>query len=890
MKKLFLSILLMTIVISSINSQTMEIDGVVYNILFPNDNYMVEVVSNSPSYEGDIVIPAIIEFEGNTYSVTGIGMNAFRGCTGLTSIKIPNSVTSIGNYAFSGCIGLTSFEISNSVRSIGDRAFFECTGLISINIDSENNFYSSIDGVLYNKNKTKLIICPEEKNSIIIPSSVDTIGHDSFWGCNKLSTIEIPNSVKVIDYNAFGYCTGITSIYIPSSVKSIYFSAFALNTNLLEINVDAANNNYASSDGLLYNKHLTTLISCPAGIHDVDIPNSVDTIYMNAFFGQTELSSITIPSSVKVIFDFAFYNCTGLTSIVSNAISPPTVRSTFLSFYNVPKSIPIYVPAESVSAYQVANGWKDFTNILPLETVTDIDGNVYNTVQIGNQVWMQENLKTTRYSDGTAIPLINTTEAWDALSINDAAYCWYDDDINNKNIYGALYTWAAAMNGAEVTDSNSSRVQGACPTGWHIPSWEEWGDLIHTLDTNIFSPYYSGGGIAGGKMKVVGTSNWQSPNAGATNESGFSALPSGGRGESGNFLYIDTAGIWWSGTKWGDNHVRTFMVYYNSIGYSMLSTPLPSGLSIRCLKDTVEASSNLEEGLVAYYPFDGNAQDYSEFHNHGIINGAQLTTGINGYENTAYVFDGINDYIKVAGNFPITNNFTISLWAYSEDDSGYSNLLSDGSSAYGGNDFLINFKGNDIGIRADKNASLNYEDFSPEALQNLNLVNNWSHIVWTMSPTSSTIYVNGEAKITINEKGSNEGYHDDYSFIGARQVWGSPDNFFKGKLDEIKMYNRALSYTEIQSLYALNKPIITSNNIVKKTISIYPNPASEILNIEGLQSKTIGHVYNSNGQMMFSKEIDAQSGHISVSELPFGLYILKMNVGDGVVIKRFAKQ
>jgi uncharacterized protein (TIGR02145 family) len=128
-------------------------------------------------------------------------------------------------------------------------------------------------------------------------------------------------------------------------------------------------------------------------------------------------------------------------------------------------------------------------------TVTDFDGNVYNTITIGSQVWMAENLKTTHYSDGTAIPLVTGNSNWDTLTATSKAYCWYNDDVINKATYGALYTWAAAMNGAASVTTNPSGVQGVCPTGWHLPSDAEWTQL---------TDYLGGTGVAGGKLKESG--------------------------------------------------------------------------------------------------------------------------------------------------------------------------------------------------------------------------------------------------------------------------------------------------------------------------------------------------------------------------------------------------
>ena len=132
------------------------------------------------------------------------------------------------------------------------------------------------------------------------------------------------------------------------------------------------------------------------------------------------------------------------------------------------------------------------------ETVTDFDGNIYNTVTIGNQVWLKENLKSLHYSDGEVIP--------------DVAK--YNDSDSLGEIYGCLYTWDAAMR-----NSTSQGAQGIAPEGWHIPTDAEWREMEN---------YLGGASVAGGKMKTAGTSHWNAPNTAATNSSGFSALPAGG--------------------------------------------------------------------------------------------------------------------------------------------------------------------------------------------------------------------------------------------------------------------------------------------------------------------------------------------------------------------------
>jgi uncharacterized protein (TIGR02145 family) len=199
---------------------------------------------------------------------------------------------------------------------------------------------------------------------------------------------------------------------------------------------------------------------------------------------------------------------------------------------------------------------------LQAQTVKDNDGNVYKTVTIGTQVWMAENLKTTKYNDGTAIPLVTDDKVWDALTT--PAYCWYKNDATaNKNTYGASYNWYTV---------GTNKI---CPKGWHVPTDVEW----TTLTT-----YLGGESVAGGKLKETGTTHWESPNTGATNESGFKAL-SGGDRESGVFSYIGYSGYWWSATGTNATEARYRYMAYHGSKVERNSIFKKMGYSVRCLRD-----------------------------------------------------------------------------------------------------------------------------------------------------------------------------------------------------------------------------------------------------------------------------------------------------------------
>jgi uncharacterized protein (TIGR02145 family) len=213
----------------------------------------------------------------------------------------------------------------------------------------------------------------------------------------------------------------------------------------------------------------------------------------------------------------------------------------------------------------------EFNSSISYGSVSDIESNVYKTVTIGTQTWMAENLKSTKYNDGTAIPLVTDNATW--AGSNSPAYCWYDNDAPTyKAAYGALYNWF-------VISRASNGNKNVCPVGWHLPGDDEW---------IILTDFLGGLNTAGGKMKEAGTAHWKSPNTGATNESGFTAIPAGLRYfDNGKFdrlgmstdirgsSKIINSGYWKRGL-----YYQTTNVFYDD-GY----TNQQYGLSIRCLKN-----------------------------------------------------------------------------------------------------------------------------------------------------------------------------------------------------------------------------------------------------------------------------------------------------------------
>ena len=222
-----------------------------------------------------------------------------------------------------------------------------------------------------------------------------------------------------------------------------------------------------------------------------------------------------------------------------------------------------------VRAYATSKKGTSYGSAMSLRTniaygsVTDIDGNIYKTVTIGTQTWMAENLKVARYNDGAVIPNVTSATQWKELTTG--ALCDYMNTPSNSEIYGKLYNWYAV---------NTGRLS---PQGWRVPNNSDWNTLRD----------YLGGDAAGGKLKETGTTHWASPNVGATNETGFTALPGSLRTRDGGFWPIGTEGSWWSATHTGYNQWGAYYWGLNSDSpyFYDSNANCNFGLSIRCIKN-----------------------------------------------------------------------------------------------------------------------------------------------------------------------------------------------------------------------------------------------------------------------------------------------------------------
>ena len=407
------------------------------SIIIPDNVTVIEDFAFSHCYSlTSIIIPD---------SVVTIGQGAFYTCTNLISITLSSSITSIRNGTFSECINLTSITIPNSVTSIENSAFYACASLISIIIP---NSVTTIEGFAFCSctSLTSIILSNSVKTigayafsycenllSITFPSSVISIGPQAFMDCTKLSSIIFSNGIKTIERNAFYSCTSLISIVIPCSVTTIGNGVFAICSSLTSIDVENESDNYASENGVLFDKNKTTLICYPSGkiasvyvlpnsVTNIEnyafsdcanltsfevengnnsftsedgvlldknktalicyprgktgtyvIPNSVITIEFGAFSFCTKLTSITIPNSVITIGESVFYGCSVLTSIIIPNGVTAIEYGTFFHCTNLTSiTIPSSVTKIKDAAFFYCPSLTSITNLNPVPTATSI--------------------------------------------------------------------------------------------------------------------------------------------------------------------------------------------------------------------------------------------------------------------------------------------------------------------------------------------------------------------------------------------------------------------------------------------------------------------------------------------------------------------------------------
>ena len=310
------------------------------------------VVANGKDCAGELNI-------GST--ATSIASGAFEwNSPEITSIVLPDSLISIGFYAFSNLQKITSLTIPKNVTTMYGASFFSGDSFVTINVDSANPSFSSVDGVLYDKNKTKIIMFPSGKDfsNWSMPTTVTTIGDQSFAGNQKITRLSIPNGVTTIEGTPFNDSRNLAEVVFPSSVIEIQApqSLSWNNPGLKSIEIDSNNLNYSSADGVLFNKNKTILLRYPQGKPDISytIPTTVETLYQASFAFQSDLKTLILPNSLKTILDATFWGTYALTSIdipqsvTSISTSSLFYGSAYLESINVAANNPNYKSVDGV--------------------------------------------------------------------------------------------------------------------------------------------------------------------------------------------------------------------------------------------------------------------------------------------------------------------------------------------------------------------------------------------------------------------------------------------------------------------------------------------------------------------------------------------------------------
>lgn len=413
-------------------ADTYDVDGVKYVI--ESDTAVLVYELTNPEMTGTLTLPAKVTINGKSYTMRGIAGTAFKDCTGITSVVLPSCVDSIGVQAFNGCANLESINLGDTrlhwlstsaflycgklksitipatVVGMGINPFMESLSLTEINVAEGNPVLSSIDGVLFSKDKKTLIAFPAGKTkNYVVPDGTETIANSAFCMARKLRTVKFPESVTLIEGNAFMRVDSLEKIELPSKIREIGASAFAeckvaageivLPSTLAKLSskvfyytaitsleipgtIKTIPGSLAQYCVKLRNLTLnegTTSISSYAfnttAISSIVIPNSVTTIKNSVFQGCTLLKNVTLGSGLSKIETQVFYKLTGLQQITIKATTPPTIAdyTNYPAFTEtVYANCNLFVPSGCIDAYKAATTWKNFTKI-STSGVTDIE-------------------------------------------------------------------------------------------------------------------------------------------------------------------------------------------------------------------------------------------------------------------------------------------------------------------------------------------------------------------------------------------------------------------------------------------------------------------------------------------------------------------------------------
>lgn len=414
-----------------------EYEGLNYTVISSEDK-TVSVATTGQDLAGDIVIPEKV-IDGETeYTVTEVAQNGFRLCGKINSLVMPNTITkigmdafwgcsllgevtlsdkleSIGNFGFNSCTSLKTIDLPASLKTIGNQAFANCTSLESFTVDEANTNFTVDGGVLFSKDKTILVSYPNKKGAVyIVPSFVNTIGANAFFGCSNLTKaivgesvtsieegafytcgylkeIVLTDNIKTLGDWAFAYCGSLKSIALPKDITSIGNDLFAGCSSLEEIVIpekvqSIGNQAFHSCRSLAkveWNSKITTVgseaFSGCKKLQVLEISSPVTEIGQEAFFDCEALKKLVLPAELESLSDAIILDCENLDTVVCYAVNPPTCSQ--WAFEGLPANCKLYVPAGTSDDYSKAYGWDKFTNVFEMEG-TSIEENISETVRV----------------------------------------------------------------------------------------------------------------------------------------------------------------------------------------------------------------------------------------------------------------------------------------------------------------------------------------------------------------------------------------------------------------------------------------------------------------------------------------------------------------------------
>ena len=479
---------------------------------------------------------------------------------------MPGSLVGVDNNTVSGLTsyGMLGLELTDNNGQLLQIASGKTATLtFKVPTSLQASAPASID--LWSLDETKGYWKKEGVANLVNNEYVGQVSHFSFWNCDVPSNFVYINGQVInsqtqqpiqgatVTVSSTNY--GAASDYTNSQGQ---YSGYVPNGVSLSITVSV---NCSGSNTVVYTGTLPAM-SANTTIATIGVTLPGQTVLSGTV---VDCNNLPVANSYVAINNQVYFTNNGqFTATVCGT------NCSLIGYRNLPwfagqlQQIPLQGGTQSLGNLTVCNPGGG--------TVTDIDGNVYSTVVIGNQEWMQENLKTTRYKNGVAIPTGLSGAQWQTTT--NGAYSVYNDSAIYNTVYGKLYNWYA------VVDPN-----GLCPVGWHEPENWEWNVLLRTIEPGIDTNLVFTSQTAGGAMKESGLTHWVSPNTGATNSSGYTGLPGGYRYIQGQFLSVGQYGCWWTSTQSSSTNGLLYELYcdLSPVGQNIYNKNY--GMSVRCVKD-----------------------------------------------------------------------------------------------------------------------------------------------------------------------------------------------------------------------------------------------------------------------------------------------------------------